>query len=73
MAEQGAVTSEISTNVQDTASHSAELANAVTGVDHSAEKTSVSAESVHQASTKLEEDAERLRKEIDNFLDELAA
>jgi methyl-accepting chemotaxis protein len=73
MAEQGAVTSEISTNVQDTASHSAELANAVTGVDHSAEKTSVSAESVHQASTKLEEDAERLRKEIDNFLDEIAA
>lgn len=73
MNEQGTVTSEISSNVQETASHSAELASAVSGVDHSADKTSVSAEEVHQASTKLEEDADRLRQEIDNFLNEIAA
>lgn len=73
MAEQGAVTSEISTNVQDTAAYSAELADAVSGVDSSADETSVSAQSVHEASTQLERDAQRLREEIESFLNEVAA
>lgn len=73
MAEQGEVTNEISSNVQETASYSADLTTAVSGVDNSADETSVSAQAVHQASTKLEKDADRLREEIDNFLNEIAA
>ncbi len=71
--EQGTVTNEISANVQDTANYSHTLAESVAGVDASAEETNTSAQSVHHFSSKLEEDADRLQKEIDKFLNELAA
>lgn len=73
MNEQGSVTTEISANVRDTAAHSANLAEAVQGVDSSADETSSSARAVHSASQKLEQDAARLQEEIDKFLDEVAA
>jgi len=71
--EQGTVTNEISANVQDTANYSHTLAESVEGVDASAEETNTSAQSVHHFSSKLEEDADRLQKEIDKFLNEIAA
>ena len=73
MEEQGAVTNEISANVHNTAEHSSDLTEAVSGVDKSAEETNGSAQSVQHSASKLEGDARRLQEEINSFLEEVAA
>jgi methyl-accepting chemotaxis protein len=71
--EQGAATTEISRNVQEAATGTQEVAENIQGVTNAVTETSQSANQVLTASSELSEQAERLRAEVDTFLQEIAA
>jgi methyl-accepting chemotaxis protein len=66
--EQGATTKEIARNVAQAAEGSANVAETISGVSRAASETGSSAGQVLNASGELSVQAERLRREVDNFL-----
>jgi methyl-accepting chemotaxis protein len=66
--EQGATTKEIARNVAEAAAGSANVAETISGVSRAASETGMSAGQVLNASGELSVQAERLRREVDNFL-----
>ncbi|HAH11619.1 MAG TPA: hypothetical protein DCL54_10510 [Alphaproteobacteria bacterium] len=66
--EQGATTKEIARNVAEAAAGSANVAETISGVSRAASETGMSAGQVLHASGDLSRQAERLRREVDNFL-----
>lgn len=66
--EQGATTKEIARNVAQAAEGSANVAETISGVSRAASETGSSAGQVLNASGELSQQAERLRREVDNFL-----
>lgn len=71
--QQGAATQEISKNVNEAAQGTAVVASNVANVSKGAETTTESAQSVEQSSIQLSEQAEKMRREVDEFLAEVAA
>lgn len=66
--EQGSATQEIARNIQEAANGSAAVSSNVAGLSRSASETGSSAGQVLEASSELSQQAERLRKEVDQFL-----
>jgi methyl-accepting chemotaxis protein len=66
--EQGATTKEIARNVAQAAEGSANVAETISGVSRAASETGSSAGQVLNAAGELSVQAERLRREVDNFL-----
>jgi methyl-accepting chemotaxis protein len=66
--EQGATTKEIARNVAQAATGSANVAETISGVSRAASETGSSAGQVLNAAGELSVQAERLRREVDNFL-----
>ena len=66
--EQGQATQEIARSVQDAASGSARVSSNIAGLSQAAAETGTSAGEVLTASGELSQQAERLRKEVDQFL-----
>jgi methyl-accepting chemotaxis protein len=73
VAEQGQATEEISRGARLAASSSGEVAQSVGGVESSADETKEAAEHVRSASAVLDEQARRLRAEVDRFMADIAA
>ena len=71
--EQEQATAEISRGARLAATSSSEVAQSVDGVENSAEETQHAAEHVRGASAELDEQARRLRSEVDRFLGDIAA
>ncbi len=71
--EQNAATGEIGLNVQQAAAGTNEVSTNITGVSRAAEETGASSAQVLQASSDLNQQAERLRGEIERFIDEIKA
>lgn len=71
--EQGQATEEISRGARLAATSSSDVAQSVDGVETSAEETQHAAEHVRTASAELDEQARRLRAEVDRFMADIAA
>jgi methyl-accepting chemotaxis protein len=66
--EQGAATQEISRNVQEASAGSAEVSTNITGVTQASQQTSAGSGEVLSAAAELARNGERLRHEVDAFL-----
>ena len=66
--EQGSATQEISRNVQQAASGSMEVATNITGVTEASQQTSAGSAQVLSAASELARNGERLKSEVDGFL-----
>ena len=73
VAQQGAATSEISRNVQQAASGTSSVSRNISGVAGAAKSTGTAAHNVLAASTRLSEQAEALRAQVDRFLSAVKA
>jgi methyl-accepting chemotaxis protein len=71
--EQGAATAEIARNIAQAATGTAEIASSVNAVNRGAEETSVAAVKVLSSAHALSSDNDRLRNEVDAFLDTVRA
>jgi methyl-accepting chemotaxis protein len=71
--EQSQATGEISRGAQCAATSSGEVAQSVGGVEASADETKTAADHVRAASQQLDEQARRLRAEVDRFMGDIAA
>ena len=71
--EQGQATDEITRGARLAADSSGEVAQSVGGVENSADETKTAAENVRVASAELDEQARRLRAEVDRFMADIAA
>ncbi len=71
--EQGAATQEISRNVQEASSGSAEVSSNITGVTQASQQTSAGSTEVLSAASELARNGERLRQEVDAFLQTVRA
>ncbi len=73
VAEQGAATSEISRNVQQAASGTSSVSRNIGGVAGTAKTTGAAAHKVLDASTRVSEQADALRAQVDRFLSAVKA
>jgi len=73
VAEQGQATAEITRGARLAATSSGEVAESVGGVEESADETKTAAENVRSAAGELDEQARRLRAEVDRFMSDIAA
>jgi methyl-accepting chemotaxis protein len=73
VAEQGTATSEISRNVQQAASGTSSVSRNISGVAGTAKNTGAAAHKVLEASTRLSEQADALRAQVDSFLSAVKA
>jgi len=71
--EQGAATSEISRNVQQAAGGTKTVSENISGVADTAQHTGAAATQVLEAATRLSQESEALRREVDRFLSEVKA
>ncbi|MTH97463.1 methyl-accepting chemotaxis protein [Roseibium sp. RKSG952] len=70
--QQGAATQEISRNVQRAAEGTTHVSSAMTELSHAVEQTSTSAEQVLAASTEVSDKTGQLKREVEDFLSEVA-
>jgi methyl-accepting chemotaxis protein len=71
--QQGAATAEISRNVQQAASGTSGVSANISGVSETAERTGDAAAKVLHAATRLSEQADALRRQVDRFLGDVKA
>jgi methyl-accepting chemotaxis protein len=71
--QQSAATAEITRNTQEAAHGTGEVSRNITGVNHAASETGTAAAHVLTSASKLSEQAEILRGEIDKFLTNIRA
>ena len=71
--EQNAATAEISSNVQQAAAGTDEVSSSIVGVSAAAEQTGAASAQVLRSSAELNQQAVRLRSEIERFVDEIKA
>jgi methyl-accepting chemotaxis protein len=71
--QQGVATAEISRNVQQAATGTSGVSANISGVSETAERTGVAASQVLQAATRLSEQADALRRQVDRFLTDVKA
>ena len=71
--EQGAATQEIARNVEQAASGTQEVTSNIGGVSQAANDTGAAATQIRDASSALSEQSERLRTEVDKFLEQVRA
>ena len=67
--EQGAATQEISRNVQEASTGTAEVSSNIVGVTQASQQTSAGSTQVLSAASELASNGERLRKEVESFLE----
>ena len=71
--EQGAATQEIARNVEQAATGTQEVSSNIGGVSQAANDTGAAATQIRDASSALSEQSERLRGEVDKFLEQVRA
>ena len=71
--EQGAATQEISRNVQEASSGTAEVSSNISGVTQASQQTSAGSTQVLSAASELAKNGERLRQEVESFLQTVRA
>jgi len=69
--EQAATTSEITRNVQQAAAGTSDVSQTIEGVSQSSRNTGTAATEVHSAARDLNENGEKLKEQLDNFLREV--
>ncbi|WP_316980313.1 methyl-accepting chemotaxis protein [Shumkonia mesophila] len=67
--EQGAATQEIARNVEQAAAGTQEVSSNIGGVSQAANETGTAAEQIYKAAGELSQQSEKLRAEVDKFLD----
>jgi len=71
--EQGAATQEISRNVQEASSGTAEVSSNISGVTQASQQTSAGSTQVLSAASELAKNGERLKQEVESFLQTVRA